>query len=195
MKHIGKTILFCSLLSALFLYGCGKDEKLALYKEQMENFFVNIADLNANMNSIDVTDEAAAQTELLGYLDAIETEFNNLAELEVPDEFISVETLADEAAENMSQAVTLYHQLFESETYDTNIAAAAGEYYSRANIRFQYIISILHGEIPEGENVTVTMDHDLKKETEETTETMQETHGEIQTENPLAETESNEEMN
>lgn len=186
MKDKSKNKLLCFLLTVLFLTGCGKDESLAVYEEQMENFFVEIAELDANMNSIDVTDEAAAQTELLGYLDAIETEFNNLAALEVPDEFISVESLADEASENMTQAVSLYHQLFEGETYDTAIAEAATEYYSRANIRFQYIISILHGEIPEGDNVTVTMDSDLKLDKdEESTEEMSETHGEIQTENPL----------
>lgn len=187
MKHKCKTIFFCLFVSVLFLCGCGKDEKLTVYEEQMEQFFVNIGELNSNMNSIDVTDEAAAQTALLGYLDALEAEFNSLAELEVPKEFISVETLADEAAENMTQAVSLYHQLFEGEAYDENTAYAAGEYYSRANIRFQYIISILHGEIPEGENVTVTMDTDLpQEETEATSAEIMETHGEIQTENPLA---------
>lgn len=184
MKHKCKIIFLCLLVPVLFLHGCGKDEKLTVYEEQMEQFFVNIGELNTNMNSIDMTDEAAAQTELLGYLDALEDEFNSLAGLEVPTEFISVETLADEAAENMTQAVSLYHQLFENETYDENIAYAAGEYYNRANIRFQYIISILHGEIPEGENVTVTMDTDLPQE--EVSTEMPETHGEIQTENPLA---------
>ena len=89
--------------------------------------------------------------------------------MEVPEEFISVESLADEAAENMTQAVSLYHSLYESETFDTTIADAANEYYSRANIRLQYIISILHGEIPEGENVTITMDDNLNTK-EETTE-------------------------
>lgn len=172
MKYKIKNLCFCFLCSVLFLTGCGKDEKLTAYEEQMTVFFDNISELNANMNSVDVSDEAMAQTELLGYLDALEMEFNSLAALEVPDDFISVESLSDEAAENMTQAVALYHQLYESETYDTTIAEAANEYYSRANIRLQYIISILHGEIPEGENVTVTMDDDLniKQETEENIE-------------------------
>lgn len=169
MKNKIKKLCFCFLGSLLFMAGCGKDEKLTAYEEQMSIFFTNIAELNTNMNAVDVTDEAAAQTELLGYLDALEAEFNSLAELEVPEEFISVESLADEAAENMTQAVSLYHSLYESETFDTTIADAANEYYSRANIRLQYIISILHGEIPEGENVTITMDDNLNTK-EETTE-------------------------
>ena len=66
----------------------------------------------------------------------------------------------------------LYHQLFESETYDAAVANAAFEYYSRANVRLQYIVAILHGEIPEGENVTITMEDTLELETntEETEE-------------------------
>lgn len=168
MKYKLKSLSFYLLFSLLFLMGCGNDEELIVYEEQMSSFFTNISELNANMNAIDVSDETAAQAELLSYLDALQTEFNSLAELEVPEEFISVESLADEAAENMTQAVSLYHQLYESETFDTTTTEAANEYYSRANIRIQYIISILHGEIPEGENVTITMDDDLEldKETE-----------------------------
>lgn len=37
-----------------------------------------------------------------------------------------------------------------------NYEEAAREYYERANLRIQYIIMLLHGEIPEGENITYT---------------------------------------
>ncbi len=191
MNHKYKT-LFCVLFTALFFCACGKNEKLTSYEEQMETFFVNIGEIHEEMNSVDMTDQEAAETTMLGLLDALKAEFDNLAKLEVPKEFISVETLADEAAENMTQAVALYHQLFENETYDTAIAQAASEYYSRANVRFQYIISILHGEIPEGENVTITMDNEKNEEPASSGEAVMETHGEIQTENPLAETEQSE---
>ncbi len=171
MKYRLRNLSLVLMFSVLFISGCGKNEKLTVYEEKMSSFFENISELNANMNAVDVSDDVAAQTEILSYLDSLETEFNSLAELEVPEEFISVESLADEAAENMTQAVALYHQLYESETFDTTLSDAANEYYSRANIRLQYIIAILHGEVPEGENVTITMDDDLKmdKETEEAT--------------------------
>lgn len=173
MKYKISKLCLCFLCSFLFMTGCGKDEKLTAYEEQMSIFFSNISEINSNMNAVDVSDEATAQTELLGYLDSLKAEFDNLAELEVPEEFISVESLADEAAENMTQAVELYHRLYESDTYDTTVADAANEYYSRANIRLQYIISILHGEIPEGENVTVTMDDDLNIKEESETNTQE----------------------
>lgn len=169
----------------MILCGCGKDEQLEEYKTQMSDFFDQIAELNSNMNAINASAEDAA-SQLLSYLDATEAAFEHLADLEVPKEFVSVENLADEAAENMTQAVSFYHQLYEAESYDSNVAMMADEYYKRANIRLQYIISILHGEMPEGDNVMIIMEGESQADTAPAEEIM-ETHGEIETENPLAE--------
>lgn len=107
------------------------------------------------MNAID-RDSDTAMVELLGYLDALEEDIAWMAELEVPEQFSAAESLADEAAENMKQAVELFHKASEGEQFDDATAQAAIEYYNRTNIRIQYIITILHGEIPEGEGVTYT---------------------------------------
>ena len=56
----------------------------------------------------------------------------------------------------MKEAVALFHSAYEGDTYDEALGQAALEYYERTNIRIQYIITILHGEIPEGEGVTYT---------------------------------------
>lgn len=144
-------------LCSLFIAGCGKDEALEEYKENMETFFNNIAEIDDNMNSIDVTQEGYV-SEILGYLDTLDEEVAWMAELEVPEEFSAVESLADEASENMTQAVSYYHVAYEGEEYDENMEAAAHEYYDRANTIIQYIITILHGEIPEGEGVTYTQE-------------------------------------
>jgi len=143
-----------------FLTGCGKrDVAIDTYKANMETYFSSVATLNERMNNIDVSsvttkEELDAECDkLLGYLDQLETITNQMAELEVPEQFSLVEGLADEAAENMSEAVKLYHQLYEAEEYDENIAVGAYEYYERANLRIQYVRSILEGEIPEGLNV------------------------------------------
>ncbi len=190
MKNRRFSLFLLSLLFVLCVTGCGKDKKLTEYEEKMSDFFSNISELNDNMNAIDTTDPVAAQKELLTYLDALEDEFNSLASLEVPKEFASVESLADEAAENMTNAVATYHQVFESDSYDAALADVADEYYSRANIRLQYIISILHGELPEGDNVTITTENDTPDESvenpvEQPQENVIETHGVIETENPL----------
>lgn len=148
-------ILGICLFLALFFTACGEDETLTAYMEDMNTFFSRAAEYNEKMNAID-RDSDTALLELLGYLDELEEDIAWMAELEVPEQFSAAESLADEAAENMKQAVELFHKAYEGETFDDATAQAAIEYYNRTNIRIQYIITILHGEIPEGEGVTYT---------------------------------------
>ena len=161
LKCLYQCKVICAvLLCGLFMTACGNDEALNTYQEDMTAFFEHVAAYNDGMNSIDATSEDA-RTQLLGYLDQLRDEVTWMAELEVPEQFSAVESLADEADENMKQAVALYHQAYEGDTYDEAVAGAAREYYDRANIRIQYIITILHGEIPEGEGVTYTEENSI----------------------------------
>ena len=154
-KIMGVCLFLIFLLTA-----CGEDEALTAYQEDMNTFFERAAQYNENMNAIDRNSDTA-MTELLGYLDALAEDIEWMAELEVPEQFSAAESLADEAAENMKQAVDLFHAAYDGDTYDDGSAQAALEYYNRANIRIQYIIVILHGEIPEGEGVTYTEENAL----------------------------------
>lgn len=148
------------LFLAILLTGCGEDETLNAYLEDMNTFFSRAAEYNEKMNAIDRESDTAI-LELLGYLDALEEDIAWMAELEVPEQFSAAESLADEAAENMEQAVALFHKAYEGDYFDEGTAQAAIEYYNRTNIRIQYIITILHGEIPEGEGVTYTEENAL----------------------------------
>ena len=61
----------------------------------------------------------------------------------------------------MRQAVALYHDAYEAEVFDEVTAQVARQYYDRANLRIQYIIMILHGEIPEGDGITYTEENGI----------------------------------
>ena len=148
------------LLFAIVLTGCGKrDKALDTYKANMETYFTSVSNINNRMNQIDAsmvsTPEQlqAVHNELLTSLDQFETVTIQMSELEVPEQFAMVEGLADEAAENLTESVSLYHQLYEAEEYNEGIADAAFEYYERANKRIRYIRSILQGVIPDDLNV------------------------------------------
>lgn len=154
-----KMTLVC-LLFAFLLTACGENEELTAYQEDMNTFFERAAEYNDKMNAIDRESDTAV-IELLGYLDAFAEDIQWMAELTVPEQFSAVESLADEADENMKEAVTLFHAAYDGETYDEASEQAALEYYDRTNIRIQYIITILHGEIPEGEGVTYTEESPL----------------------------------
>lgn len=153
-KIMGVCLLLIFLLTA-----CGEDETLTAYQEDMNTFFERAAQYNENMNAIDRNSDTAI-VELLGYLDALAEDIEWMAELEVPEQFSAVESLADEADENMKEAMKLFHAAYDG-NYDEASAQAALEYYDRVNIRIQYIIVILHGEIPEGEGVTYTEENAL----------------------------------
>ena len=151
-----KIVILCVvLLFGILITACGQDEELTAYQEDMNTFFEHIASYHEGMNAIDAS-APDAKDQLLSYLDQLQAEFTWMAELTVPDAFSAVDSLADEADENMQQAVALYHSAYETDVFDEPTAQAAREYYDRANIRIQYIISILHGEIPEGEGITYT---------------------------------------
>ena len=92
-----------------------------------------------------------------------------MAEMDVPKEFISIESLADEASEYMTEAVSVYHQVFEASEFDSATADIAGENYDRAMKRLSYISTLLQGELPDDENIIITEEEvlDFEPVTEE----------------------------
>lgn len=166
-----------TILSSLFLLtGCGSDAGLENYKANMNQFFENVEIYNNSINSIDPNSETAT-SDLLTLLDSMNTTFEQMASLEVPEGFPGVEQLADEASMYMSDAVSCYHQAYDAE-YDSVMEDVAYQYYQQANLRFQYIVSILHGDIPE--EIFVYEDEDIT--TEESTSEESFTGNEITTE-------------
>lgn len=148
------TAVLLTMIGVFLLGGCGKDDELDTFKEQMDSFCNTIVEIDSDMNAINADSEDAISL-LLENLDKLDAAFLELAEYPVPDEFSYIETLADEASENMSQAVTLYHEAFSNNSYNEYTAGYAKEYYARAYKRVKYIITMLHGEMPEDENVII----------------------------------------
>lgn len=153
---------------SLLLSGCGNNEELEFYKANMNQFFENVKVFDSSINAIDPESDTAV-SELLSLLDSMDKSFAQMASLEVPEGFPGVDQLADEASENMTEAVSYYHQAFEGAAYDSALADAAKQYYDRANIRVQYIVSILHGDIPEEIYVYDTEDSEESENTSENT--------------------------
>lgn len=142
-----KISLLLFMILTFVVSGCGKNTELENYKANMNQFFENIRVFDSSINAIDPDSETAV-SDLLGLLDSMNTSFAQMASLDVPEGFPGVEELADEASEYMTEAVSYYHQAYEGE-YNANLEDVARQNYERANVRFQYIVSILHGDIPE----------------------------------------------
>ncbi len=163
-KSVSMLLLY---MTAMTFTGCGNKESEALeqYKAEMTEFRENVSGLVETIDEIDPNDEQGIN-QLLSCLDEMETEFAKMGNLEVPQQFASVEELADDAAANLSKSVSLYHQAFDdAAAVNPQYADAAREYYSRAFKRVEYIGTILSGELPDDENVTVVTETKQKEGT------------------------------
>lgn len=147
-RNLSHLLILCLCSATLLLSGCKNNSELDNYKANMNQFFENMKVYDASINAIDPESETAV-SDLLILLDSMDTTFAQMASLEVPEGFPGVEELADEASSYMTEAVSYYHQAFEAEPFDTTLADIAKQNYDRANLRIQYIVSILHGDIPE----------------------------------------------
>lgn len=164
-KQALRFISFISL-TAFLLTGCGNNsatDELSTYQASMNTFCNNISYINDQINALDGTGESDVK-DLLENLDTLEDQFLQMADLDVPDKFATIDNLADEASENMSMAVSYYHEAYEGESFNPNYADAAYEYYTRANIRLNYILQILHGEEITDENVKYISNQETSEE-------------------------------
>lgn len=146
--------LAIAALSLLLLVGCGDDSELTKYQKEVEKFYKELSERNEAINAID-SDSQAASNELLKELDQVNVAFKDFAALKVPHEYGSVESLADEAATLMDEAVTQYHTAFAGDTINDFDASLAYEKYCRAIVRINYIGDLFQGKELEGEGISV----------------------------------------
>lgn len=145
-KHV--SLCIAGLLTTTMLTGCGQDKELTKFKNEIDDFCTKISQLDIAINNIDA-ESANAKSELIRYLEDLEQEFTEFTEIDFPEEFDYLESLADESGHYMTEAVNNYKEAF-AEEYDDDIADFAKDNYSRAYKRVQIIIAFLHGEEPEG---------------------------------------------
>lgn len=145
-------LLLAISLAAFLLAGCGESKELKTFRSDFETFCSNVAEIDASINNLDANAEDAP-SQLLTLLDQLDAEFKGLAALKIPSQFSYMENLATEASENMTLAVENYHTAYEAENFDTSAASIAAQYYERAYKRVQYMITFMHGEVPEDENI------------------------------------------
>ncbi len=142
------------VILAVSLAACADSaEDYSEYKKEMSNFFESVNTLNEEMNALN-PDDAEAVSKLFEYLDQVEEQFKYFSEIEVPSQYKVTESLADEAYDYMKEANEYFRQSFSENSYNEYTLEAAMECYSRANKRMQYVIDIIHGKLPEDENIS-----------------------------------------
>ena len=142
-------LILVTITSMLFFSGCGEKEELTVFKEQISNFYTEVSAIETEINAIAEDSENAVSTLLIN-MEQMSEQFQKLADLEVPAEFVSVEDLADDAASYMYEAVRLYGEAYEDDYVSDSLIQAASYNYESAMKRINYIAILLQGEIPEG---------------------------------------------
>lgn len=145
------------VLTSLCLCACGdtiEEKELATFSKEMSSFTVTIKNADEDINAIDVSSPSATD-DLLLILDQLQVSFSTLADLSVPEQFKSIEELADDASEYMNNAVSYFHSAYEGEIFNEQDADIAFQYYTRAMKRIEIIGYALTGDIPEADNITV----------------------------------------
>lgn len=148
-------LLTAALITTSMLTACGQDPAITEFKNEIDSFCTTISEIDTSINNIDAESENAT-SELLRYLDDLDTSFQDFAALDFPEEFDYLESLADESGSYMAEAVKSYHEVYSAESYNESTAKYAKENYSRAYKRIQIIITFLHGEEPQDVDLTVT---------------------------------------
>lgn len=146
------TLLIALMMSMLVFTGCGEKEELTVYEENMKNFYAEISEIENAIAEIDESSENAVNTLLIN-MEEMAACFQTLANMDVPEEFISIEELADDASAYMDEAVRLYSEAYEEDYVSDALVQAATENYESAMKRINYIAALLQGEIPEGATV------------------------------------------
>ncbi len=147
-----KTFLITLITTfVLALTSCGQNtEEILKFQNELNDVVVQIEKLDKELNSLDVTASDACETALSKLAD-LETAFEALASIKVTDpEHAYMTDLAVEGSDYMSQAYELFDAAYGQGEFDEDNAELAYKYLERATTRIRVIVTMLHGEVPDG---------------------------------------------
>ena len=139
------------IISSIALSACGKETaQIVAFQNKLYTTVSEIESLHNELNNLDVTSSDAAAT-ALDKLSDMDKAFKDLANLDIVDEeFAYLSDLADEGSEYMSHAYELFEEAYGSSYFDEENADLAYKYLERATTRIRVIVTMLHGEVPDG---------------------------------------------
>ena len=144
-------LLLLSILITLTLSACGQNTtQIVAFQNELYSTVTKIEALHKELNNLDVTNSNAASN-ALNQLSKLNDAFKDLADINIADEeFAFIADLAEEGSEYMSQAYKLFQEAYGNDNFDEENADLAYKYLERATTRIRVIVSMLHGEVPDG---------------------------------------------
>ena len=144
-------LLLLSILITLTLSACGQNTtQIVAFQNELYSTVTKIEALHKELNNLDVTNSNAASN-ALNQLSKLNDAFKDLADINIADEeFAFIADLAEEGSAYMSQGYKLFHEAYANDNFDEENADLAYKYLERATTRIRVIVSMLHGEVPDG---------------------------------------------
>ena len=124
-------MLFPIMLVFILISGCSDKKDVENYTSNMTTFVSNVEKLSVSINAIDPQSEGAS-TDLLFYLDHMDRTFSQMADVKPPKGYENISDISRSAATSMRNAVQLYHEVYEAETFDEEKEALARSSYNYA---------------------------------------------------------------
>lgn len=139
------------LVSVLLLSSCSQNtEQIVAFQNELYATVNRIETLHNDLNQLDVTAYDAVDT-ALEKLSGLNAAFKELADIDIADEeYAYLSDLAKEGSDYMSQAYELFEKAYTAEPFDEANADLAYKYLERATTRIRVIVSMIHGEVPDG---------------------------------------------
>lgn len=149
MKKKYLTILLTIIM--LTFTGCGNStEEVLSFQNELNTVVLKMETIHKELNSIDVTSSDASE-QALESLSSLKDAFRELAAIKVKDDDYSfIGELSAEGADYMDQAYDLFEEAYTTDPFDSETASLAYKYLERASKRVNVIITMLHGEVPDG---------------------------------------------
>lgn len=150
-----KTLIYLLALVILCFCGCEKETETTpiidnAFETDINEICKTISVLDREMNSIQPDNEQAC-SDMLDKLDTMEEAFIQFASLKFTDDFSYLQQYAIEAKDYMTEAVSVYRDIYSVTEYDSSKNDYAKENYRRAFKRLQAILTVLRGENPNNE--------------------------------------------
>ena len=158
-----KKALALILICIFALCGCKSGSEstssgsdLSEFRNQVDSFNAKIAEIDSAINSVN-TSEAGFEQKVTGSLNELNTAFSDFSNTDFPEEFDYLEHLADEAAEYMNSAVSIYISVYTDDSLSPESMQEkfdeADKQYSNAFKRIKVIMTFLNGEVSEDADV------------------------------------------
>ena len=148
-----KILILFTIITLLFTGCASNTEAVLAFQNELNSVIMKIEEIHNELESLDASKENASE-KALEALSGLKDAFDELATIEVKDEaYAFISDLAVEGSQYMEQAYKLFEEAFTSKRYDDETATLAYQYLERASKRINVIITMLHGEVPEGVTV------------------------------------------